>query len=518
MRKLEGGILYSAPPTEIIVPEDRIRKEFNAKKLRELADSIKGRKQDTPGICYLNEEGKPVLVAGERRLRACEIAEVEFTFRLESETDPLIIYEIELEENLQRVNLTFQEEAEALYNLHALKQKLFGEAGPGSKTGWSEKKTAKHLERSVGSVHEDLELAMFIKAFPEVAKAPNKTEAKKIIKRLKEEHERTIALDKALEVAEDIPDRDTEAYAAAEEADRTEELIRHYSKFVHKGSMEEIFPTLPDEEFDVVIFDPPWGVGYDKNKVEVGSQKDYEDDPEVFDENIERWLHLIWTKMKPDSHLYLFFGMAKMEETYAALERVGFVTNRIPIIWYKAGAGRTRNPDVWLGRAYEPIAYARKGNKKLVIKGSPDVITTPVVPRLLKKNHPSAKHPMIIEDLLKKSAYPGDKILDPMCGSGMTGVACEHLKKERALSFTMIEKDPDFYALAIANLVAGYNQIVLKTDSPHEYSEKQILPEVPPIPEDYKTLEPATHEWKRFWNAHPELQDEMLAWKARKES
>lgn len=30
---------------------------------------------------------------------------------------------------------------------------------------------------------------------------------------------------------------------------------------------------------------------------------------------------------------------------------------------------------------------------------------------------------------------------------------------------------------------------------------------------DYKLTRPGSHEWKEFWREHPELQEEMLAWR-----
>ena len=44
-------------------------------------------------------------------------------------------------------------------------------------------------------------------------------------------------------------------------------------------------------------------------------------------------------------------------------------------------------------------------------------------------------------------------------------------------------------------------------------SEAKVSFDIPPIPDDFKTIEPGTNLWIRFWKAHPELQMEMLRWK-----
>ena len=53
--------------------------------------------------------------------------------------------------------------------------------------------------------------------------------------------------------------------------------------------------------------------------------------------------------------------------------------------------------------------------------------------------------------------------------------------------------------------------------SPHKpriaLNEAKVSFDIPPIPADFKTIEPGTSLWIRYWKAHPELQMEMLRWK-----
>ena len=164
--------------------------------------------------------------------------------------------------------------------------------------------------------------------------------------------------------------------------------------------MEDILPTIEDP-FDVVFFDPPWGVGLDKSHP---SPEDFQDDEEFMRENLPKWLELLYSSMADNSHLYMFFGIVHHEFIYSSLLEAGFIVNKMPLIWHKSvGSGFTRAPDVWPGRTYEPIAYARKGRKALVKKGAPDVITTRAPIASMKKGHPSAKHPDIYLELIKRS-------------------------------------------------------------------------------------------------------------------
>ena len=446
-RKKEN--IYFIAPESVIVPKERIRKEFDPKDLRALAESIQKRKQDTPGICYLNEEKIPVLIAGERRLRACIMAERLFAYRLETSADPLEILEIEVEENIYRVNLTWVEKADAISKLHDVKQAIHGINKQG-KTAWGERETAEVAGQSLGKTHEEIELSAFAGALPEVRSARTRTEAKKIVKRVKEDLKRS----KALEAAREKADSSGTDISISE----IEKQMIFYEKKIHEGKMEAILPKLK-QTYDLVIFDPPWGVGYDKIKEENSNQENYEDNLEFVQKSLPGWLTTIYKYMAENSHLYLFFGIVNHEFIYNELEKVGFETNRIPIIWHKQGAGRTRNPEIWPGRSYEPIAYARKGKKALVKLGASDVIITPAPTSTIKKIHPSAKHPLIYLELLQRSASPGNHCLDPMCGSGMLGPAAEVLRTTHQLEWTEIEINERYCELAVDNAVKGFYQI-----------------------------------------------------------
>lgn len=40
--------------------------------------------------------------------------------------------------------------------------------------------------------------------------------------------------------------------------------------------------------------------------------------------------------------------------------------------------------------------------------------------------------------------------------------------------------------------------------------EQKISFDIKPLPEDFRELQPGTHDWGRYWRAHPEKQVEML--------
>lgn len=485
--------VYQINPNEILV-EPRQRKKIKEKSLKDLALSIQELGQIHPGLCYLNEEGKPTLIVGERRLRACQLLDLPYKYILKEEvTDKLLLRQIELEENLQREDLEWIEEVEAKKELHELYQLRYGLTTQGAKGGHKLSDTAKHLGESDGLVSGDIELALWAEEIPEVAEAKNKTTAKKIVDRLKKGVKRRVALKEALRESPKESEENSPEQISSQ-------ILLEYDKKCLLGRMEDVLEKRPfdlEVSFDIVLFDPPWGVNYDTVSKSTGASENFEDDSDMFLTQFPKWINLLYKSMSENSHLYMFFGIVNHNFVYDILEQEGFQVNRIPLIWHKKGTHRTRNPEVWPGRCYEPIAFARKGKKLLFRQGAPDIIETPSPTPNIKQEHPSAKHPDIYIELLKRSAAPGDFVLDPMAGSGMSAIACEYLRSELALNWTLIEEKETFRDLQLINLVKGYENIV----------RMQITP-----PKDFKELNPGSPEWLNYWKAHPKEQNEMIAW------
>ena len=105
------------PQSEILPNPNQPRKRFNYDELEGLAQSIRANGILQPLLVRTNENGKYELVAGERRLRAARlvgITKVPCILNDISESDSAVFAIIE---NLQRQNLDFFEEAEALATL-----------------------------------------------------------------------------------------------------------------------------------------------------------------------------------------------------------------------------------------------------------------------------------------------------------------------------------------------------------------------------------------------------------------
>lgn len=102
--------------TEVMLSEiepnrDQPRKDFDEKALSELADSIKKHGLLQPILVRTKPNGGYEIIAGERRWRACRMAELRTVPVVIREMDEREVMEVALIENLQREDLNAVEEA-----------------------------------------------------------------------------------------------------------------------------------------------------------------------------------------------------------------------------------------------------------------------------------------------------------------------------------------------------------------------------------------------------------------------
>jgi ParB family transcriptional regulator, chromosome partitioning protein len=101
-------------PVELIRPNPRQpRRSFDEKSLAELAESIRTRGMLQPIVVRARPSGHYELVAGERRLRAARIAELDSIPAVVREADERDQLDLALAENMARVDLNPVEEARA---------------------------------------------------------------------------------------------------------------------------------------------------------------------------------------------------------------------------------------------------------------------------------------------------------------------------------------------------------------------------------------------------------------------
>lgn len=406
--------------------------------MHELSDSIQTKGLFHP-IVLREVAGEYILVAGERRLRAVkDIWELGGSFKYDSqevlsgyipfvslsELSPLEAEEAELEENIQRASLSWQERAAAhsrLANLRAKQAASRGEPGP------TTAEIATELRGSSEGVHHETTRRELIVARhldnPAVAGAKTVDEAFKVLRR-----EESLAKSRDLGTS----------------VGRTFTAEQHRAI---NGDALEWLQDCSDETFDVILTDPPYGMGADEFGDSGGlahGAHGYKDSYELLEAIMEIARYNFFRIAKPQAHLYLFCDLDHFLEWKGLMEISGWWVFRTPLIWHKPTAMRAPWPEHGPQRKYECILYAVKG-KRPVLKMAADLVAFPPDTNL---GHAAQKPVALFSDLLKRSVRPGDTVLDPFMGSGTIFPAAHELK----CAATGVEMDTASYGIAVKRI------------------------------------------------------------------
>lgn len=215
--------------------------------------------------------------------------------------------------------------------------------------------------------------------------------------------------------------------------------------------------TIPDKSIDLVIADPPYGLGKD-----YGNDSDMKSADEIVEWTM-RWVDLTIPKIKDTGSLYLFATWRNSPEIFSLVKQRLFMVNEI--IWDRcvpSMGGSTRR----FSSVHDTIGYfavnknyffdidavripydpqtkkARtrsifKGKKWLEIGHNPkDVWRISRLHRLHneRQDHPTQKPMELIERMVKASCPVGGVVLDPFAGSGTTVDVCRKTSR-RSIAF-----------------------------------------------------------------------------------
>ena len=454
---LGAPTVHSVHISKINIAPNRQRRDFDPEALQELKTSIEDRGLMHP-VVLRQENELWYLVAGERRLRAIRelyelgeqfvcngtvFKEGAVPFVTLGELTVLEAEEAELDENLKRRDLTWQETADAHARLHALRVKqkeleagnyLSGmaargfEPSAGSIPRQSVADTARELHgRADGAYQDNVRKEIIVARHldnPEVAKAKSLDEAFKVLKR-QEESRKNVAL------------------AASVGASFTADL----HQLRQADCLDWMRGCMPDT-FDVILTDPPYGMnahefGDGGGKLQ-GIEHRYDDSYESWQKLMSVWTKLSFIVAKPQAHAYVFCDIDRYHELKAMMEVAGWYVHRTPLIVHKQNSGRVPLPDRGPRRQWEMILYAIKGNKPTT-HIYPDVIPCTADENM---SHGAQKPVSLYENLLQRSVRPGDTVLDTFAGSG-TIFPAAHTYKCKAVG---VEMNPEYFGMALRRI------------------------------------------------------------------
>ena len=434
---------HTIPVSSLHIASNRQRREFDPVAMMELVDSIQSKGlfhpiviRITPGECTAC---KYTLVAGERRLRAIQdlwaiggllryngqaIQEGFIPIVSLGELSPLDAEEAELEENSRRADLTWQELAAANARLAQLRTKQAELAGTpvptvnelaqeirGTAEGYAGERTRQEL---IVAKHLGDE---------EIAGAKTIKEAFKILRR-KEDVKRNLRLSEHV----------GQTFSAAEHR-------------LFLGPFEKWMADMPAESFDVILTDPPYGMGaqdFGDSGGLISSKHAYDDSFPTWDPMMCVFALGAYRVAKAQAHAYLFCDIENFKRLKEHMVAAGWTVHRTPLIWHKPNGQRAPWPEHGPQRKYEVILYAMKG-KKPTTKLAPDLVAYTADENL---GHAAQKPVALYVDLLKRSVRPGDTVLDAFAGSGTVFPAAHELQ----CAATGIELDPNHYGIAVKRI------------------------------------------------------------------
>jgi DNA modification methylase len=196
---------------------------------------------------------------------------------------------------------------------------------------------------------------------------------------------------------------------------------------IYNADCLEVMKLMPDKSVDLVLTDPPYGIGADKGVGGFGSSghkaKHYTDNWDNTTPPIEYFNEILRISKKA-----IIFGGQFFTDKLSV--------NGHWIVWDKKGDIKFDNPFGDCELAWTNI------DKKSVKKYK--VIQQGFITEEKDRYHPTQKPVSLFAAIINDYTEPTDTILDPFLGSGTTAKACQELKR----NFIGIEISPEYCKIA----------------------------------------------------------------------
>jgi site-specific DNA-methyltransferase (adenine-specific) len=367
------------------------------------------------------------LVAGGRRLAALKRLQVtdlvhakHFIWR--DEEDEVRRRAAELEENLRRKDLSWQEEVVGKAKLLALLQQIHGVAAIGPPrqsekqntygSGMSMTKLAAVLGENPSTTSKDLTLAEQMKVMPQLANCETKGAAMQKLKLLS-----TVV---GIAVAAQVKRVENERIDAANLALGT--LTTPAPDWtLYEGDFRDNISSILDESVDLVHTDLPYGADVTEMSAHSVGGLGFDDSWAALLDLIDAVADNAYRILRNDRYAFFWFGFRSYSRLVASLQRAGLFVVPVPIVWVK-NTKSGENPNTRYSNSYEACLMAVKGSPVLMRPGASNVVMIPTVPAGTR-THVAEKPVDLVKRLIQDTVPPGAVIVDLMAGSGSTGVA-----------------------------------------------------------------------------------------------
>ena len=423
---MTSGKFKSVPVSSIVVNRpERQRRELGG--IDELAESIYRIGLINPIV--ISPDG--ILVAGERRLTACrQLGWTAIPVQLTTDLSDYELQSIELEENIKRVDLPWQDQCLAIARFHKLKSDHEPE--------WSQEKTADAIGLSQNHVSRQLAVAEEItKGNEKVATADKFSVARNIVERNNERKKATVLESAELAIGT----------ALGVDPPKVAPEIPILNANFHDWQVGYTGP-----KFNLIHCDFPYGINVaDAPRQNSAIIDHYEDSADVYWLLCDRLATAMHNVVAESAHLIFWFSMEKYQQTKDLLEGIGWAVDPFPLVWHKSdNAGVAPDPQRRFRRTYETAFFAIRGDRKLTQAGA-KASSFAYPGNRSDAIHVSEKPQAVLRHFMAPLCDEYSSVFDPTCGSGNALKVGLELKATNVLG---LELSKEFYD----NAVAGWSK------------------------------------------------------------
>lgn len=331
------------------------------------------------------------LVVGERRYEAAKrLGWTQIRFEYIDELDPRELHAIELEENIKRVNLTWQEECRAVKEYHEFRKSEVGEGN------WSYDKTAGELGYSETHVRQRVNVAEELEAGNTmVAAAPKFSTARGIVER---------AQSRAVQ-------KDVVALASLVGSPKVQD-----AEVILNEDFLTWAPAYTGPKFNFIHCDFPYGIGAEKfNQGAAASHGGYDDSEGTYWALVECLCNNLDNLCSEQAHIMFWFSMHFYDATLDYFRKHSDIRlDRFPLVWTKSdNIGILPDPERGPRRIYETCLFGSRGDRKIVRS-----VSNSFPHPSQRDEHMSIKPQAMLEHFFKMFVDSSTTMLDPTCGSG----------------------------------------------------------------------------------------------------
>lgn len=438
------------PIFEIAILE-RQRKELDKTKLNELAESIKAngllhpivvRRPFEEEIASLSPDHRYILSVGGRRLAAhLLLGYSNIEANLKEDLDPISAQVVELEENIKRHDLSWQEQIDARDKIHRLRM--------AQNPTQTVAQTATELGLTAQQLYRDISLAETVKTNPELKAATTKGSALRLAEHKQHVAERARIVSKA--VGSDL------------------------STKLHTADGRSFIRTVPSSSVDLVFSDLPYGIDYFSGAKSGENMKgQYDDSADSAKDFIADVVPHMVRVVKPTGWIVLFMCYEwhgwLQEQLHSACrvhgEYFGNANCRVgneecqylrpelpPWIWTRRGKGNHGHwPELHASNRYEMIVVVNGGQAKLIkTPRYPHENVLDFEPFSGERLHAMQKPHALCREIIERTTLVGERVLDICFGSGAHLAAAADMGRD----FIGCDRNPDNLASALT-LVGQY--------------------------------------------------------------